>query len=120
MPFNKACADCNGSRAEKGSSSKTCRACNGQGIVEKQHRQGMFIQISQEACGKCKGSGEIPDKVCKFLFLVQGDAFALIFGNGMISIPSAEYASGRIYVGDPAFGRISSTRQFHCITFVKL
>ncbi len=65
MPFNKACSSCNGSRAEKGSSSSSCRTCGGRGIVEKQTRQGMFIQISQEPCGRCKGSGEIPDKLCK-------------------------------------------------------
>lgn len=65
MPFNKACDNCMGSRAEKGSSMKTCRNCGGSGIVEKQIRQGMFIQISQSPCDSCKGSGEQPEKICK-------------------------------------------------------
>ncbi|MCY3414739.1 MAG: J domain-containing protein [Candidatus Heimdallarchaeota archaeon] len=65
MPFNKACDDCMGSRAEKGSGMRSCRKCNGHGILEKQTRQGFFVQITQEACDACSGSGEVPEKKCK-------------------------------------------------------
>ena len=50
----EACADCEGSGAEKGSSPSTCSTCGGMGEVI--HRQGGLLQI-RTACPRCRGAG---------------------------------------------------------------
>ncbi len=62
LPFNKACPDCHGMG---GTNFKTCTTCRGRGIVEKQIRSGMFIQITSQPCPKCHGRGQIPQNVCQ-------------------------------------------------------
>ncbi len=54
------CEDCNGSGAAKGSSSVTCRVCNGAGQVVRQ--QGFFTMAT--TCHQCQGSGETIEKPC--------------------------------------------------------
>ena len=61
IPSHKACHDCNGSGAEKGSSPITCPNCNGGGQVRMQ--QGFFSV--QQACSQCSGTGQIIKDKCK-------------------------------------------------------
>lgn len=59
------CDRCNGSGAEKGSSTKTCPTCRGTGQVrhERQTMLGVFAQTAQ--CETCHGTGEAPEKPCE-------------------------------------------------------
>ena len=54
------CEECSGSGARKGSSPTTCTTCNGVGQVRMQ--QGFFSL--QQACPKCRGTGEIISDPC--------------------------------------------------------
>jgi molecular chaperone DnaJ len=56
-----ACEACNGSGAEKGTSSQTCPDCGGAGQIRVQ--QGFFTM--GRACGRCSGSGKIISHPCK-------------------------------------------------------
>ncbi len=53
IPRHITCAECNGSRAAKGTSTESCRQCGGMGQVR--HNQG-FFQISVP-CPNCQGRG---------------------------------------------------------------
>ena len=54
------CEQCNGSGAKKGTDSKTCGTCHGQGQV--QMRQGFFAV--QQTCPTCHGTGQIISDPC--------------------------------------------------------
>jgi molecular chaperone DnaJ len=59
------CPDCNGTGAEKGSSSETCPDCNGTGYVIRS-RQSMFgMMQTQSACPRCSGEGKIIKNKCR-------------------------------------------------------
>lgn len=60
----KKCSSCEGTGAERGQT-KTCSVCGGAGIVRKTRRSffGNFVQT--EVCGKCFGSGRVPEKKCR-------------------------------------------------------
>ncbi|WP_417698356.1 molecular chaperone DnaJ [Psychromonas sp.] len=55
------CEQCNGSGAKKGTDSKTCGTCHGQGQV--QMRQGFFAV--NQTCPTCRGKGKIITDPCK-------------------------------------------------------
>ena len=55
------CEKCDGSGAEKGSSSETCPTCHGRGSV--QMRQGFFS--IQQPCPECRGKGKIIKNPCR-------------------------------------------------------
>jgi molecular chaperone DnaJ len=59
------CDTCDGTRAEKGSTSKKCSTCSGSGRVSKMTRSflGNFNQVVE--CDSCDGAGTIPEKPCK-------------------------------------------------------
>ncbi len=60
IPKNVACAECNGTGAEPGSSPETCRHCGGSGQV--QQSQGFFrIAIT---CPVCNGRGSVITNPC--------------------------------------------------------
>ncbi len=61
IPSAKPCQECDGSGAKKGTSSKMCPTCGGQGQVRMQ--QGFFS--IQQACPRCKGSGKIIAEPCR-------------------------------------------------------
>lgn len=59
------CPDCQGSGAEKGSSTETCSECNGSGYVLRT-RQSMFgMMQTQSACPRCGGEGRIIKNKCR-------------------------------------------------------
>jgi len=60
-----ACSDCGGSGAAKGSSPKTCTACNGNGQVRQQQRTPFGVVQTQAACSSCSGRGTVIDSPCK-------------------------------------------------------
>lgn len=55
------CAVCGGTGAEEGSSTKTCRSCNGSGSVV--YQQGFFSM--RQTCPDCGGKGTVVEKPCK-------------------------------------------------------
>jgi molecular chaperone DnaJ len=55
------CEACQGSGAERGSGSRTCQTCGGQGQVV---RSGGFIRIAQ-TCPRCGGAGRVIEKPCR-------------------------------------------------------
>ena len=58
------CQRCNGDKSEPGSSSKTCKTCNGQGQVV-QTQQTMLGAIQHASiCPECHGDGSVPEKPC--------------------------------------------------------
>tara|TARA_B100001059_G_C17830697_1_gene584482 strand:+ start:1601 stop:2701 length:1101 start_codon:yes stop_codon:yes gene_type:complete len=61
IPSHKACNDCAGSGAAKGSSPTTCSNCNGAGQVRIQ--QGFFSV--QQTCSSCSGAGQVIKDKCR-------------------------------------------------------
>ncbi|HYE92143.1 MAG TPA: molecular chaperone DnaJ [Terriglobales bacterium] len=61
IPRLEACAECDGTGAEPGSSRTTCDTCRGQGQVR--FNQG-FLTVAR-TCPKCRGEGEIVKNPCK-------------------------------------------------------
>lgn len=61
IPTASTCTVCEGSGAKKGTSSKTCPTCGGQGQVRMQ--QGFFS--IQQTCPRCKGAGQIIAEPCR-------------------------------------------------------
>jgi len=61
----RACDDCSGSGAAKGSKTVKCSDCGGTGQVTKT-AQSFFGTIQQNfLCSSCKGKGEVPEETCK-------------------------------------------------------
>lgn len=60
----KKCPQCNGTRAEPGSSVKTCPQCNGAGQVKQVQNTplGQFATVSK--CPQCNGEGQHVEKPC--------------------------------------------------------
>lgn len=58
----KACPECNGSGAEKGTQRTTCKHCGGSGTVR---QQGGFFGMFQQTCPVCHGTGSIIEKPCR-------------------------------------------------------
>lgn len=58
------CAHCKGQGADASAGFTKCSTCGGQGEIREQRRTffGSFSQVKQ--CDKCRGSGQIPNKVC--------------------------------------------------------
>ncbi|MDP2676192.1 MAG: molecular chaperone DnaJ [bacterium] len=58
------CKECRGLGSEPGSSTKTCKTCNGSGTVREQ-RNTFFGAVNMlQECPHCRGKGSIPDKKC--------------------------------------------------------
>ncbi len=58
------CKECKGKGGDSVAGSKTCEACAGKGEI-REKRQTFFGSFSQiKPCGQCRGSGNIPNKVC--------------------------------------------------------
>ena len=60
-----ACDSCNGSGAEKGSGSDTCRTCHGSGQVTKIANTFLGQMQTTETCPACHGDGKVITKKCK-------------------------------------------------------
>ena len=60
VPTHKACTDCAGTGAKKGSSPETCTTCAGHGQVRMQ--QGFFSV--QQTCPACRGTGQVIKDPC--------------------------------------------------------
>jgi molecular chaperone DnaJ len=72
------CDECNGTGAEKGTSTKTCPVCQGTGEVKTISRSvfGQFVNIT--TCNNCNGEGSVIDTPCKKCFgdgRIQDDSF---------------------------------------------
>ena len=62
---DEVCENCNGSKAEPGTSAVRCNTCNGQGEV-RQTRQTLFgAMVQVVTCPTCSGSGQIVESPCK-------------------------------------------------------
>ncbi|OGJ58431.1 molecular chaperone DnaJ [Candidatus Peribacteria bacterium RIFCSPHIGHO2_01_FULL_55_13] len=60
----QACKECKGQGAAAGSALKTCAECGGTGQLTRT-AQSFFGAIRQSVlCGKCGGSGKVPEKLC--------------------------------------------------------
>lgn len=58
------CGECKGQGADASAGSTTCSVCGGQGEIREQRRTffGSFSQV--KTCSKCRGVGQIPNKIC--------------------------------------------------------
>lgn len=58
------CETCNGQGADAKTGFAKCSTCGGQGEIREQRKTffGSFSQV--KACEKCRGSGQVPNKVC--------------------------------------------------------
>jgi len=58
------CGTCSGSGVKPGAKVKTCKSCNGQGVVNQQQRTpfGMFNNV--HTCATCRGTGQEVDEYC--------------------------------------------------------
>jgi molecular chaperone DnaJ len=59
-----ACKACAGSGAKKGTSLKTCPACNGAGEVRRVQRTFLGQIVNVSTCGTCRGEGRIVSERC--------------------------------------------------------
>lgn len=59
------CPTCRGSRAEPGTSPRTCPECNGTGQVRRSQQAFGFNMINVADCPRCQGRGEIVDSPCR-------------------------------------------------------
>ncbi len=59
------CHDCNGTGAKKGTSTKTCTACNGKGQVVINQRTPFGVVQTSRVCDACKGKGKIVETPCQ-------------------------------------------------------
>ncbi len=66
IPLHRAqhCTRCGGSRAEPGTSVKTCDTCKGKGVVTKVQQTMLGAMHVRAACDACAGAGEKPEKPC--------------------------------------------------------
>ncbi|MHA2357616.1 MAG: molecular chaperone DnaJ [Candidatus Heimdallarchaeaceae archaeon] len=64
VPIKKECPECNGSGAKKGTTASKCSDCNGSGVETITRQMGFTRYITQQACSKCKGKGEVIDDPC--------------------------------------------------------
>ncbi len=62
---NARCNSCKGTKAEPGTSLKTCKTCNGEGRVVKQQRTILGMIENVVVCDECEGTGKIPETKCK-------------------------------------------------------
>lgn len=58
------CNACGGKGVEKGSSLKTCAACNGSGTVTKTQKTILGVFSQEAVCDECHGAGNVPEKKC--------------------------------------------------------
>jgi len=65
ITHTEVCPKCNGSKAEPGSKTETCKTCGGRGKVQQTTNTilGQFTQIGE--CPKCHGTGKIITSPCK-------------------------------------------------------
>lgn len=59
------CETCKGKGGDASAGMKKCERCGGRGEVREEHRS-FFGNVSQvKTCAECRGSGEVPQKICK-------------------------------------------------------
>ncbi len=61
----KACSDCGGSGAAKGTSATTCPVCHGTGQEARQQRTPFGVIQTQTTCSRCQGKGRIIETPCR-------------------------------------------------------
>ncbi|MBQ4445693.1 MAG: molecular chaperone DnaJ [Prevotella sp.] len=59
------CQHCQGTGAEKGSSSETCATCHGSGVVTRTTQSLFGLMQSQSVCPTCGGEGKVIKNKCK-------------------------------------------------------
>ena len=59
------CSSCKGSGSAPGSSTKTCKTCNGQGQTRQTRNMGFASFMTVGMCNSCGGQGKIIEKPCK-------------------------------------------------------
>lgn len=64
VPVIDTCSDCSGTGAKKGTSPKTCPACNGRGNVTQVQRTPFGQMQTQRPCDRCSGTGRIIENPC--------------------------------------------------------
>jgi molecular chaperone DnaJ len=58
------CETCDGTRMKPGTKKKTCTMCDGHGVVLTNQQTALGTFRTESQCSKCKGLGEIIEKVC--------------------------------------------------------
>ena len=61
----ESCGECHGTGAAKGTSPKTCTACNGRGQVTRQQRTPFGVVQTQSPCPTCQGKGRVIETPCR-------------------------------------------------------
>jgi len=79
------CDTCNGSGAAKGSKMITCSACNGKGEMREARNTFFGTFTSARACPRCRGRGEIPEKLCE---TCRGEGVAKREEEIRVSVPA--------------------------------
>ncbi len=64
VPHSKTCSVCNGSRAEPGTSTKTCPTCGGSGQVRQVNNTFLGQMVNIRPCNECHGEGTIVESPC--------------------------------------------------------
>jgi molecular chaperone DnaJ len=61
---NNLCDACEGNGAKKGTKTKTCTTCSGQGKVRENRQSIMGSFTTVKECNDCNGRGEVPEEKC--------------------------------------------------------
>jgi len=65
IPRTEVCPTCRGNGAAPGTAPRKCSQCGGTGQLQRVQNAGFARFVRVEACGRCKGTGNIVDNPCK-------------------------------------------------------
>lgn len=82
---NAVCPECNGTRAEKGTSPERCTACNGAGSVTRIQQTFMGQIRTATTCSTCSGSGSFIKSKCQHC---RGKGLVVKNETGEITVPA--------------------------------
>ena len=95
VPRLETCKDCNGSGAEKGSTSEICPECHGMGQKQVVRQMGPMRMQTFVTCDRCHGSGKIIKNPCKHC---HGDGKVKVTRDIKVTIPKGVNVGNKLRI----------------------